>query len=356
MILTTEKKKEIINEAAKLYGFKVETAEEIPGHEGGRNLVYRVGNEGIVRISTLTDRKTEDYRAEIEFVHYLAEGGAAVADSIPSRFGNRIEIVQDVVVSMFEIAKGDQIADHGYEYREGVSIKEYFHNTGKVLGKMHALAKKYKPENVRFDFFEKYNEEYFEKLIPDDFLCMGEITGRKLKDKFHENLEKLRKLERNEENYGMVHFDYSDGNYNIEYDSGKINVFDFDNCRTCWYMFDIANLWSHGLGWIAWNPDPEERRRYMEKYMGTVIEGYRTECEISDKELENLELMVNTVLMENIIDDFEVFAAAGEEFVFDEEKSYNVKCFADDLGWIGFYSDLFDVESPFEVELPKENN
>jgi Ser/Thr protein kinase RdoA (MazF antagonist) len=85
--------------------------------------------------------------------------------------------------------------------------------------------------------------------------------------------------------------------------------------------------------------------------MQTVINGYRTECSITDEELEHLELMVNVVLLENIIDTFEVMKTAGEEFDFDEEDSYNVKCLVEGFSWFGFYSDIFDVESPFEVEI-----
>lgn len=344
-------KKDLLIKAAQLYGFDTASAREVPGHEGGRNLVFMIGTDSVLRVSSLSDRNIEDYEAEIEYIHYLSEGGASVADSIPSGKGNRIEIIDEKAVTMFEIAKGDQIAAHGYRYIDGVPIEEYFYHTGKVLGKIHALSKNYRPIHKRFDFFEKYNEDYFESLIPDDFFCLNMKMGRRVKDRLHEILEKLRKLPQSSENYGMVHFDYSDGNYNIEYDTGKINVFDFDNCRTCWYLYDIANLWSHGLGWIVWNNDANERRAYMEKYMQTVINGYRTECTITDEELEHLELMVNAVLMENIIDAFEVMKAAGEEFDFDEEESYNVKCLVDGLSWFGFYSDFFDVESPFEVEI-----
>lgn len=351
MTLTENEKKKILSKAAEVYSFDVQLAEEVPGHEGGRNLVYRIGNESVLRISTLSDRNHEDYEAEIEYIHFLAEGGAPAADSIPSKNGNRIEEINGTVVSLFEVAGGDQIADHGYQYREGVSIDEYFFNTGKVLGKMHALSKKYQPQTKRFDFFDKYNEAYLERLIPDDFICMKTVTGRQVKDALFEILAKLRTLTRNPENYGMVHFDYSDGNYNVDYATGEINVFDFDNCRTCWYLFDIANLWSHGLGWIAWNPDADARREYMERYMQTVITGYRTECEIDDAELNNLELMVNTVLMENIIDDFEVLRANNEALEFDEDQSYNVKCLVEKAGWFGFYSDFYDAEAPFEVEL-----
>lgn len=351
MKLSKQDKKNIVEKASDLFGFESSKADEIPGHEGGRNLVYKIADEAILRISTLEDRRKEDYAAEIEYIHFLSENGASVADTIPSKQGNRIEEIDDVIVSLFQVAKGDQLADHGYKYREGADISEYFYNSGKTIGRIHALSKTYEPNCPRFDFFDKYSGPYFEELIPDDFLCMGVITGREIKDKLNEILKKLRNLNRSSENYGMVHFDYSDGNYNIEYDSGKINVFDFDNCRTCWFLFDIANLWSHGLGWIAWNPDPEARRRYMDEYMKTVIEGYRSECTIEDRELENLELFVNVVLMENIVDDFEVLKANHREFFFDEEKSYNVKCLVDDLPWFGFYSDIFNVESPFEVEI-----
>ncbi len=73
--------------------------------------------------------------------------------------------------------------------------------------------------------------------------------------------------------------------------------------------------------------------------------------DITDEELEHLEMMVNAVLMENIIDVFEVKKASVEELVFDEEESYNVKCLVEGLSWFGFYSDIFDNESPFEVEI-----
>ena len=119
----------------------------------------------------------------------------------------------------------------------------------------------------RFDFFDKYNEAYFAALIPDDLSCgflgKGPI-GATVKAKMHVLLEKLRALPTDPAWYGMIHFDYSDGNYNIGYDTGTITVYDFDNCRTGWYLFDLANLWTHAVGWIAWNRDADERRRFME--------------------------------------------------------------------------------------------
>lgn len=122
MKITDSEKRDIIKRASALFAFDCNEAAEIPGHEGGRNLVFRIGTESVLRISTLTDRTEADYLAEVEYVHFLAEGGASVADSIPSESGNRVELIDGMAVSMFETAKGDQIADHGYRYREGVPI------------------------------------------------------------------------------------------------------------------------------------------------------------------------------------------------------------------------------------------
>ena len=84
----------IIHEnAKKLYDLKEHELSQVPGHEGGRNLVYICVKSGepeyVLRISMLEDRKAEDYLAEAEFVHYLAESGAPVADVIPSINGKK---------------------------------------------------------------------------------------------------------------------------------------------------------------------------------------------------------------------------------------------------------------------------
>lgn len=191
----------------------------------------------MIRISKLANRCVSDYEAELAFVHYLAENGAAVADVIPSKNGSFLEIIEDdakneaFVVSMFEWARGDQLAAHGYCYQEGALIEEYWYNSGKTLGKIHALAKTYIPSQPRFDFFDQYNEAYFDTLIPDELACpqLGTV-GHYLKQTLNNMLATLRGLPKSNDNYGLVHFDYSDGNYNIDYNTGQITVFDFENC------------------------------------------------------------------------------------------------------------------------------
>lgn len=355
--MTQEFKTAAIQAAAALYHFDARTADEIHGHEGGRNLVFRLGGERVLRVSRLTDRTVDDYLAETEYVRYLAENGASVADVCASANGRFVEIFEDkderCAISAFKTAKGDQIADHGYRYIDGAPLEEYWFNTGKVLGKMHALSVNYRPAHHRFDFFDKYNEAYFDKLIPDSLMCPllreGPV-GREVKEKLNALLAKLRRLPRGTGKYGMIHFDYSDGNYNIDYTNGNITVFDFDNCRTGWYLFDLANLWAHGVGWIAWNADADERRRYMDRYMRTVLDGYRSEMALDDDSLNDLTLMVDAVRMENIIDEFEVELAEDGRPECDGEQAYRIKGLLESVPFMGFFSDDYNPESPFDLD------
>ena len=100
----------VIEKAKALYALDGYEYLQVPGHEGGRNeiLVCRKDGENryVLRVSALEDRTEEDYLAETEFVHYLAEHGAPVADVIPSVNGRLSECVEEdgkqVYISLFE--------------------------------------------------------------------------------------------------------------------------------------------------------------------------------------------------------------------------------------------------------------
>ena len=86
------------------------------------------GKNSILRFSALGDRNENDYLAETEFIRFLAENGAPVADVIPSVHGRLAERLETdgktVYVSLFAYAKGMLIADNGYRYREGAPLSE----------------------------------------------------------------------------------------------------------------------------------------------------------------------------------------------------------------------------------------
>ncbi|MBP3541913.1 MAG: phosphotransferase [Clostridia bacterium] len=302
----------ILDQSKALYKLEAYQCKLVAGHDGGRNLVYicsKDENKYILRISALNDRTEEDYWAETEFVHYLAQNGAPVADVMPSANGRFVEQIETegrwCYVCLFAYAKGMLISDNGYRYREGASLGEYFYNTGKSLGRIHKLSKQYSPVHHRPDYFDKYNADYINRLIPEQY--------DELKKAIAERLDQFRALPIEPEGYGLVHFDFSDGNYHIDMDTGEITAFDFDNCINCWYMFDLANLWIHGEGWFRNEPNPTKRMEYMQLYFDTILKGYRSETDVDESLLEKLPLFIDMILVENIVDEFEVCAREGEE-------------------------------------------
>ena len=308
----------IYEQIKNIFDIKDYTFTPVTGHEGGRNRIIIVSkNEDkqyILRISDLGDRSEKDYLAETEYVHYLAENGAPVADVIPSVNGRLVESMEaegkTVYVSLFAYAKGMLLVDNGYRYREGASLDEYFYNTGKALGAIHRLSKEYEPVHPRQDYFDKYNMTYLNQLIPEEY--------SELKAAIERRLDEFRAFPKDKDSYGMVHFDYSDGNYHVNMDTGAITVFDFDNCMNCWYMFDLANLWLHNEGWTWQEADPGKKFELMQQCFNYQLQGYKTETDIPEEMLEKLPLFIDMVLIENIVDEFECAIREGEELDYED--------------------------------------
>jgi Ser/Thr protein kinase RdoA (MazF antagonist) len=290
----------------------------VSSHEGERNQIVVVSRNGekqyVIRCSALGDFTEPDYLGELEFVRFLSENGAPVANVVPSVAGKLVECIEIegkvIYVSMFDYAKGMLIADNGYRYREGVSLNEYFYNTGKTLGAIHRLAKVYVPAHRRPDYSDKYNMAYLDHLISDEY--------SELKKAIENRLEMFRALPKDKDCYGLIHFDFSDGNYHIDMDTGRLTVFDFDNCIYCWYMFDLANLWIHNEGWTRQETNKRRRYELMEQCFDSQLKGYKTETELPKEMLEKLPLFIDMVLIENIVDEFECCGREGEELDYED--------------------------------------
>ena len=325
----------ILEQAKHLFALEGCTFTPVSGHEGGRNQIAVVSRNGkkqyVLRISALGDRSGEAYLAETEFVRFLAENGAPVADVIPSVQGRLVERTeadgQAVYISLFAYAKGMLLADNGYRYREDVPLSEYFCSTGKALGAIHRLSRMYEPVHPRPDYFDKYSMTYLDRLIPDEYSELKAAIARRL--------DAFRALPKDKSCYGLVHFDFSDGNYHIDMDTGAITVFDFDNCMNCWYMFDLANLWIHNEGWTRQETDPGRRFALMQQCFSLQLQGYRTETDLPEEMLERLPLFIDMVLIENIVDELECCAREGEA-PDREDIEDAAECLVSDIPYAGF--------------------
>lgn len=325
-------------------GYKIQP---IQSHKGGRNVIYTCEKENapsrILRISYQNDRSGEDYLAELEFVRYLHDNGASVANVIHSRDGKLLEEMeynnQTLFISLFEKAKGMMLVDNNYCYRAGVPLTEYFYNCGKTLGKIHQVSKEYQPVHQRYHFSDKFNMQYINNLLP--------VSLTILKKKISKILDELENINKKNDVYGMIHFDYSDGNYHIDFNNGQITVYDFDNCCFAWYMYDLAELWIHGTGWVMFEEDVQKRKQFMEDYFAEVLKGYKSETTVEDSVLELLPLFIQANLIENIVDAFEVEQNTGENDLDEEELEYLSKCLLEDIPYKGFFHDIYSCSEPF---------
>lgn len=338
----------ILPELYELGGYEFQPVE---GHHGGRNIIYKCENDKsdskIIRISFLLDRTREDFLAELEFVRYLHDNGASVSNVIDSINKNLLEEINlhghTFFVCMFEKAKGKMLVENNYCYREGVPITEYFYNCGKVLGKIHQLSKIYTPTHRRYSFFDKFNVENFDILLPTSLSL--------LKESMKKLIGELQEINQENDSFGMIHFDYNDGNYHIDFDNGQITVYDFDNACFGWYMYDLAELWTHGVGWIQFEQDVDKRKKFMEEYFTTILDGYRSETQIADSMLEKLPLFIQAKIMESIVDEFETLKNNKEEpDLLDKELLYQMKCLIDNIPFQGFYHEMYSCEAPFEYD------
>ena len=325
----------LLEAAQALYPLEGHEFVPVPGHEGGRNLIYVCRRDGenrcVLRVSALEDRTEEDYLAETEFVRYLARNGAPVADVLPSTNGRLVERVEWAgkrhFLCLFAYAPGMLLYDNGYRYREGAPLSEYFYNTGKALGAIHRLSKAYAPVHRRPEFFDKYNMARLDRLIPDAYADLKRAIARRL--------EEFRRLPRDADSYGLVHFDFSDGNYHVDMETGALTAFDFDNCMYCWYMFDLAHLWTHGEGWFRAERDPKARMAGMDRYFAAILEGYRSETDVSEALLARLPLFIDMTLIESIVDEFEVSAREGG-LPDDEDIEDAADCLIRSIPYAGF--------------------
>ncbi|MBO7423374.1 MAG: aminoglycoside phosphotransferase, partial [Oscillospiraceae bacterium] len=111
-------------------------------------------------------------------------------------------------------------------------------------------------------------------------------------------------------------------------------VFDFDNCMNCWYMFDLANLWTHNEGWTRQEPDPGRRFELMQQCFDLQVQGYKTETDLPEEMLKQLPLFIDMVLIENIVDELECCAREGEVLDWEDIEDA-AECLINDIPYAG---------------------
>lgn len=341
--------REILDTASRLFDIKKDTLNLIAGYEGCANLVYDCSRDGqpcILRISFRPDRTAEPIRAELHFVNYLAEHGASVSRPIPSQNGKLLETIQvrgmPLHIAAFVKGKGMRVPDNDYRYREDAPIEEYFQNWGRILGRMHALAKDYHPLNDQVKRPEWFTINKSRLSIETQISeRLPVVSGR-----IQSLLEEIRSLPRDRNSYGLIHGDFNDGNFTVDYTNGDVTVFDFDDCGYFWFIYELASAWEGGIGRIMFR-GLDERKAFMDRYMEQVLEGYNRENTLSAEWLARLPLFVRLIQVEEFL--YFVQYIDDPDAEMQARLNYKIKCIENDIPYMGFFDAIYSPQKPFSL-------
>jgi Ser/Thr protein kinase RdoA (MazF antagonist) len=184
--------------------------------------------EYILRLGHSRRRTPDLIRGEVDWINFLAGGGAGVARAIVSQNGNLVEVIPDnkdgaFLASAFVKARGGHVWDRGGW--NDAWIDSY----GRLLGRIHALSKEYR---VADEAWRRPNWE-------DDQYSMDLPLEPALAEKLDEVMAHLLALPVDREGYGMIHQDAHAGNFFVD-DDGRITLFDFDDCVYGHFAYDLA--------------------------------------------------------------------------------------------------------------------
>lgn len=339
----------VLDTASELFGIRKGDLKAFSSYEGCANLVYEFEHEGqprILRVSFRQDRTVEQIRAELHFVNYLAENGVRVSTPVPSQRGELLETVwvEGIPLHMvcFIKGRGKRVPDNGYRYREDAPIEEYFQNWGRVLGQMHALAKRYQPVSKQVK-----RPGWFEIHKPDPVI-EAQVADRlpMVRSQIESLMGKIRALPRDRESYGLIHGDFNDGNFTVDYTNGDMTVFDFDDSCYFWFNYELASAWEGGIGRVMFR-GLEERKAFMDRYMGQVMEGYSQENELPDEWLARMPLFVRLIQVEEFLYFAQYIDEPDEEM--QAQLNYKIRCIEEDIPYMGFFDSIYSPERPFSL-------
>lgn len=234
------------------------------------NAVYPFkSNEKIrlLRFSPCVEKDKNNVMGELEFIRYLKSKGYPALCTVPSKNNNELLEVHtpwgDYFAVVFDRVGGVQLGEVQYTY-------EICRKHGKSLGKLHNLSSEYKPTiKLRWSYDDILL--WIEKELsnfPDEVLAMQEVMLLKAY---------LKKLPRNSQTYGMIHYDFELDNVFYDEVTDSLNIIDFDDSMYHWYAMDIEQA----LDSIMNETSTGEYSLMKDSF----IIGYREEFDITDEML-----------------------------------------------------------------------
>jgi Ser/Thr protein kinase RdoA (MazF antagonist) len=253
----------ILKQAMACYGIAGDRIRLLDGFESYMYEFDRDDGEYILRVGHSIRRSEDLILGEVDWINYLARGGASVARAVKSRRGRLVEPIEDgcggrFLATAFVRARGRPPGRAGWS-------PEVYRAYGGLLGRIHALSRAYEPADPAWRRPEWDDPVMLEveRFVP------ASETG--VVERYRDVLAHIRGLPRDPASYGLIHQDAHGGNFFVD-DGGNITLFDFDDCVYAWYVYDIAMVLFY---MVVGKEDPAA---LAGEFMAHFLPAYASEC------------------------------------------------------------------------------
>ena len=159
-------------------------------------------------------------------------------------------------------------------------------------------------------------------------------------------LGEINSLPKDQDSFGLIHGDFNDGNFTVDYSNGDITVFDFDDSCYFWFMYELASAWEGGIGRVMFR-SLNERITFMDHYMEQVMEGYNRENSLTAEWLARLPLFIKLIQIEEFLHYVQYINEPDDEL--QAGLKYKIKCIEDEIPYMGFFDGIYSPEKPFSL-------
>lgn len=252
---------EILQEALRRYGI----SGEVEALDGFESFIYEYAQDNhayILRVAHSRRRTPDLIRGEVDWINYLAAGGATVARAVYAQSGALVEEIPDGRGGCF-LATAFVKAPGGPVWKMGGWTDELIDQYGRLLGRLHSLSKKY-----------TVGDPAWQRPAWDDPLNMNLPPLEPLmEERLGEVLGHLQTLPQDADSYGMIHQDAHAGNFFVD-KKGQITLFDFDDCAYGHFAYDLAMVLFYAV------TNREDAADFAPPFWQTFMRGYLAENEL----------------------------------------------------------------------------
>lgn len=252
----------ILEEARQRYGIAADKITLLDSFESFMFAFQKDGREFILRLGHSRRRSPELIHAEVDWINYLAAGGAGVARAVLSANEELVEAIADDQGGHF-------LATAFVKAPGGPPQKTLWHERlfgpyGRLLGRIHRLSKQYQPSNPawRRPSWDDPTMQYAHLYLT------AEQTA--VLSQYQTVMTHLRRLPQDQDSYGLIHQDAHGGNFFVD-ENYNITLFDFDDCVYGHFAYDLAMVIFYA---VTNEPDPIAAAAAL---WPSFLRGYRQE-------------------------------------------------------------------------------